>query len=113
MFSACKAGSPPLSGLIIWLDISKHSSCTLNVKIIVFQVLEKAKKRHLEGKSKSHFPNEAPGWEEELATDSEAVVKAERASGDIDVRELQRTSINYLKEESDNGNHGKDQKPGS
>ena len=115
MFSACKAVVTTLAGVVLFAVIvhRKHSYCTLTVNLLVFQVLEKAKKRHLEGKSKSRFPNEAPGWEEELATDSEAVVKAERASGDIDVRELQRSSINYLKEESESENQDKDQKPGS
>lgn len=76
-------------------------------------MLEKAKKRHLEGKSKSHFPNEAPGWEEELATESEAVVKAERSSGaDADIRKLQQNSINYLREESEKEDGGKDKKSG-
>lgn len=62
------------------------------------QMVDKAQKRHLEGKTKSQFPEEAPGWEEVLASDSEAVVKAEQ-SHVMDFKEMRRMTIESLKEE--------------
>jgi hypothetical protein len=64
--------------------------------------MDKAKERHLQGKTKSHFPEEAPGWEEVLASDSEAVVKAER-SKEKSMKEMQDETINCLHDDMEEG----------
>ena len=51
------------------------------------------------GQTKSHFPDEAPGWEEVLASDSEAVVKAERA-GNKTIKEMQEETVECLHNEN-------------
>ena len=43
---------------------------------------------------------DAPGWEEFLASDSEAVVKAER-SKNKSMKEMQEDTVHYLKEEDE------------
>jgi hypothetical protein len=65
-------------------------------------VLDKAKERQIEGKTKSHFPEEAPGWEEALASDSEAVVKAER-SKPKSIKEMQDQTVECLHDEMEEG----------
>jgi hypothetical protein len=66
------------------------------------QVVEKAQRRHLEGKTKSRFPKDAPGWDEELASDSEAIVKAERSTHDTaDIKEMQRETVECLAQEKE------------
>jgi len=61
--------------------------------------VDKAQKRHLDGKTRSQYPEEAPGWEEVLASDAEAVVKAEQ-SHVTDFEEMRKMSIERLKEET-------------
>ncbi len=58
-------------------------------------MIDKAQERHLKGRTKSHFPEEAPGWEEDLASDSEAVVKAERAKAKT-LKEMQELTVECL-----------------
>ncbi len=47
------------------------------------------------GDDKSPY-TEAPGWNEELASDSEAIVKAERCMTNDSVGKLQQSSVDYL-----------------
>lgn len=58
-------------------------------------------KRQAAGKSKGFKSENVPGWEEKLASDSEAVVKAEH-SEDCDVKELQAETIECLKDKENN-----------
>lgn len=50
------------------------------------------------GKNKSSVPDVAPGWNERLASDSEAVVKAEQSH--MTLKEMQDTTIEVVEEES-------------
>lgn len=54
------------------------------------------------GKTKSHFPEEAPGWEEVLASDSKAIVKSERAENKS-IKEMQDQTIECLHDEIEEG----------
>lgn len=63
------------------------------------EVLEKEKQRHLKGKTISHI-KQVPGWSEKLASDAEAVVKAEHCT-DCSVEEMQQQTIQTLKEEEE------------
>ncbi|KAL4528565.1 hypothetical protein Ndes2437A_g03127 [Nannochloris sp. 'desiccata'] len=78
------------------------------------EVIEKAKERHLKGKTKSHFPEEAPGWDEALASDSEAVVKAER-SNPKSIKEMQDQTVECLHDEMEEESDkvGKSSEPNS
>jgi len=64
--------------------------------------LEKEKRRNLEGKhhhSSSMHAEHAPGWNEYLASESEAVVKAQRSSdaGHSDPNKLVEDTISHVK----------------
>lgn len=65
-------------------------------------MVERAKQRQRQGKTKSHFPEDAPGWEENLASDSEAVVKAER-SKDKTIKEMQDQTLECLQYDMQDG----------
>lgn len=60
-------------------------------------IISKEKESLMRGVDKSPYPQDAPGWNEELASVSEAIVKAERAHTDSNLDELQQESIHYLK----------------
>ncbi|KAL4420382.1 hypothetical protein ABPG77_002322 [Micractinium sp. CCAP 211/92] len=60
------------------------------------EVIEKEKQRHLKGQSISHI-KQVPGWSEKLASDAEAVVKAEHDCTDCSVEEMQSQTIQTLK----------------
>lgn len=57
------------------------------------------------GKTHSRIPDEAPGWEEVLASDSEAIVKSER-SKDRTMKEMQDETLNCLRDEMGEGEGG-------
>ncbi|KAF8656254.1 hypothetical protein AX16_002690 [Volvariella volvacea WC 439] len=63
------------------------------------ELLETEKQRNLSGKQhKTSAPlSDAPGWNEYLASASEAGVKADRHQGAKDVSELQATTVEYIK----------------
>lgn len=66
------------------------------------QEIEKAIKRQKMGKSKCMSSENAPGWEEKLASDSEAFIKADR-SKTSDMKTLQDETVECLEsEEKDN-----------
>jgi len=60
------------------------------------EVLEREKRRNLTGNQhKTSTPiDDAPGWNEDLATASEAHVKADRSS--VTINDLQRKTVNYI-----------------
>ncbi|CAG8540542.1 5746_t:CDS:2 [Cetraspora pellucida] len=58
-------------------------------------VIDKEKRRLLRGKVVGPFKH-APGWNEKLASDSEAMVKAEREPDSTSIDELQRETLTYL-----------------
>lgn len=58
------------------------------------EVLEKEKQRNLKGEVKSSIPN-AHGWNEKLASDSEAAVKAERHADGKSIEELQAQTAEH------------------
>ncbi|CAG8644018.1 5196_t:CDS:2, partial [Cetraspora pellucida] len=58
-------------------------------------VIDKEKRRLLRGKVVGSLKH-APGWNEKLATDSEAMVKAEREPDSSSIDELQRETLAYL-----------------
>ncbi|OJA17105.1 hypothetical protein AZE42_02610 [Rhizopogon vesiculosus] len=60
------------------------------------EILEREKRRNLAGNQhKTSTPHDdAPGWNEDLASTSEAHVKADRSSASIN--DLQRKTINYI-----------------
>ncbi|RGB38895.1 hypothetical protein C1646_691242 [Rhizophagus diaphanus] len=58
-------------------------------------VVAREKERLLKGKVK-HFLKSAPGWSELLASDSEAVIKAEREPDPLSIKDLQNESIKTL-----------------
>ncbi|KAL4430758.1 hypothetical protein ABPG75_006014 [Micractinium tetrahymenae] len=64
------------------------------------EVLEKEKQRHLKGKTISHI-KQVPGWSEKLASDAEAVVKAEHDCTDCSIEEMQKQTLDTLKEEEE------------
>jgi hypothetical protein len=64
------------------------------------QLLEREKQRHLKGQTISHI-KQVPGWSERLASDSEAVVKAEHECPDCPVEEMQQQTIETLKAEEE------------
>ncbi|KAJ7256184.1 hypothetical protein B0H12DRAFT_1286893, partial [Mycena haematopus] len=75
------------------------------------EALEREKERNLEGQQhKTSTPHDhAPGWNEPLASASEATVKADQADGTPD--ELQKTTVesrHSSKEDHDSGNGEKD-----
>ena len=63
----------------------------------ILQVLEQKKAKNLSGKQgKGSAPHEhAPGWNEYLASDSEANVKADKAEGSPET--MQRRSVEHIK----------------
>ncbi|KAJ1980696.1 hypothetical protein H4R35_001018 [Dimargaris xerosporica] len=56
--------------------------------------IEKAKQELLSGKTKSLI-DEAPGWSEELASDSEAIIKAETSGGET-IEEMKKKTIEFV-----------------
>ncbi|KAI7839005.1 hypothetical protein COHA_007245 [Chlorella ohadii] len=58
--------------------------------------MEREKQRHLKGQTISHI-KQVPGWSERLASDSEAVVKAEHECPDCPMEEMQQQTIETLK----------------
>ncbi|CAG8435162.1 981_t:CDS:2 [Scutellospora calospora] len=58
-------------------------------------VIEREKKRLLGGKVKGPMKH-APGWNERLASDSEAMVKAEREPDHQSIAELQQETLSHL-----------------
>eukprot|EP00891_Asterochloris_glomerata_P001943 jgi/Astpho2/1943/Aster-x0089 len=60
------------------------------------EVLEAEKRKNLSGQTKSSMPGHAPGWNERLASDSEAAVKAEKVGGSPE--ELMEHSVRHIKE---------------
>ncbi|KAF8202141.1 hypothetical protein BJ912DRAFT_943874, partial [Pholiota molesta] len=74
-------------------------------------VLEREKRRNLEKKFHNFSPHEhAPGWNETLASASEASVKADRSTGSTD--ELQSTTVKYMRARR-NEAEGEDGTPGT
>lgn len=59
-------------------------------------VLERQKQRNLQGKAPTTVPN-APGWNEELASDSEAIVKAEQSTVELEVSERDSSGSEKLR----------------
>jgi len=57
--------------------------------------LENEKARNLQGKQHNTHPEDAPGWNEALASESEAVIKAQRSSdaGHADPKEMVEKTI--------------------
>ncbi|PPQ66217.1 hypothetical protein CVT24_000329 [Panaeolus cyanescens] len=87
----------PYKGAIAIAPLRYQSTSTMheNDPMAISQVLEHEKMRNLMGKQKSSSPHEhAPGWNETLASTSEANVKADRATGTPD--ELQSSTIEYM-----------------
>jgi len=78
----------------IRLSSPRHYSSTMHDNDP--EVLEMEKKRNLTGvQHKTSTPHEhAPGWNESLASASEASVKADQSTGTTD--ELQRRTVNYI-----------------
>ncbi|EFN59345.1 hypothetical protein CHLNCDRAFT_137786 [Chlorella variabilis] len=64
------------------------------------------------GKTVSHI-KQVPGWNEHLASDSEAVVKAERECPDCPIDEMQRQTVDTLKEEEEEDASTQDVEPKS
>eukprot|EP00887_Chlorella_sp_A99_P005630 scaffold1.g5630.t1 len=63
------------------------------------EVMEMEKQRALKGQSVPHV-RQVPGWSERLASDSEAVVKAERECPDCPPSQMQEETIHILEEEA-------------
>lgn len=61
------------------------------------QVLEHEKRRNLEGKTVPINPK-FPGWNEKLASDAEAIVKAESCD-EMPIQELQERTVEYIQRE--------------
>jgi hypothetical protein len=59
-------------------------------------VLQREKERNLKGQAHTIHPD-TPGWNHRLASDSEAVVKAEKM-GDMPMEELQRHTVRIVEE---------------
>ncbi|KAK9815592.1 hypothetical protein WJX72_006474 [[Myrmecia] bisecta] len=57
-------------------------------------VLEREKQKNLRGENPVHMPG-VEGWNENLASESEASVKAERHAPD-NIKELQEFTLDYL-----------------
>ncbi|WIA38376.1 hypothetical protein OEZ86_001706 [Tetradesmus obliquus] len=66
-------------------------------------VLEREKQRNLQGKTPEVVPGE-PGWNPNLASDSEAAVRAERAPS-MDMAELQEHSVKIIQHMHDEVEH--------
>lgn len=64
------------------------------------EILEKEKQKHLKGKTVSHI-KEVPGWNEKLASDAEAVVKAEKECADCPIDEMQRQTVETLQKKQE------------
>eukprot|EP00884_Botryococcus_braunii_P004274 jgi/Botrbrau1/13848/Bobra.0056s0084.2 len=60
------------------------------------EVLQREQERNLKGETKSTIPH-APGWNEKLASDSEAAVKAEQDNRSIE--QLQRETVDHVQTE--------------
>ncbi|KAJ9102855.1 hypothetical protein QFC19_004583 [Naganishia cerealis] len=63
--------------------------------------LEEEKQRHLSGKDqdKQSHPEDAPGWNETLASESEAVIKAELSEDGPPSKELQEKTVKHINRE--------------
>ncbi|CAG8593079.1 11115_t:CDS:2 [Dentiscutata heterogama] len=59
-------------------------------------IIEREKQRLLKGKVVGNVKH-APGWNERLASDSEAMIKAEREPDSSSMDDLQRETLSYLK----------------
>ncbi|KAH7102748.1 hypothetical protein BKA62DRAFT_769296 [Auriculariales sp. MPI-PUGE-AT-0066] len=62
------------------------------------QVLEREKRKNLAGTqqdSSPHHKTHAPGWNEHLASESEAHIKADKSTGTVD--EIVKTTVDYVK----------------
>ncbi|KAI5449292.1 hypothetical protein NCC49_005154 [Naganishia albida] len=62
------------------------------------KALEEEKQKNLSGTQKSVHPEDAPGWNETLASESEAVIKGER-SADEPIEKLQEETIKHVHKE--------------
>jgi len=63
-------------------------------------VLHKEKERNLSGETKHIHPGLEEGWNEKLASDSEAAVKAERhVDGEATIEDLQHRTVKHIREE--------------
>ncbi|CAL5219449.1 g1284 [Coccomyxa viridis] len=63
-------------------------------------VLDKEKEKNLSGKTKHIHPGLEEGWNEKLASDSEAAVKAERhVDGEATIEDLQHRTVKHIREE--------------
>ena len=60
------------------------------------EILEREKHRNLSGTQKHHYEN-APGWNENLASESEATVKSLRSDTKTSSADLQKQTIEHLK----------------
>ncbi|GBC08191.1 hypothetical protein RclHR1_07960007 [Rhizophagus clarus] len=63
-------------------------------------VIAREKERLLHGKVK-HILKSAPGWNELLASDSEAMIKAEREPDPLSFKDLQNESVRALNSDDD------------
>ncbi|KAJ9092376.1 hypothetical protein QFC21_006878 [Naganishia friedmannii] len=63
--------------------------------------LDEEKQKHLSGKDQDRqtHPEDAPGWNETLASESEAVVKAETTQDGPPSKELQEKTVKHLHKE--------------
>jgi hypothetical protein len=61
------------------------------------QVIDKEKAKVLNRTSKSPHPTNAPGWNETLASDSEAILKADQAPSSSPA-ELQKETVEHIKD---------------
>lgn len=64
------------------------------------ETIEREKEKSLKGETVSPIP-EAPHWSEPLASDSEAIIKAERYATEDDVMKLQEETIEIIREQED------------
>jgi len=64
------------------------------------ETLEREKQKHLAGKDEdSHtHPEHAPGWNEALASESEAVIKAEQSTDGPPSAKLQKRTAKHVSE---------------
>ncbi|GHJ90002.1 hypothetical protein NliqN6_6404 [Naganishia liquefaciens] len=60
--------------------------------------LEQEKQKNLSGQQKSPHPEKAPGWNETLASESEAVIKAEHSEPES-IDKLQKETVEHVHKE--------------
>jgi hypothetical protein len=75
------------------------------IPLTIKKTIEEAKKRSLEGENKpSETIESAPGWNESLASESEAHLKADKEDlSGVTVEELQTKTIKQVKEKHHRG----------